>query len=225
MKLSKSTQEILKNFSSINKNLLWKAGRELSTISEQSNILAKATLEESVSEDFGIYSLDQFLGAHSLLVDPDLDFDFPNNTVQMSSGRSKIKYRFADESVLTYPKKNINMPAADVEVTITADQLKQVSAAAAKLGHSVVSLRNDGDKVVLAVLDPKNGTANTFSVEVDLVNETDAHFDLQFLIANLRVISGDYTVKISSRLISHWENINDPIEYYIALEKSSSYSA
>jgi hypothetical protein len=37
------------------------------------------------------------------------------------------------------------------------------------------------------------------------------------------MLPGDYKVSISSRLISNWKNNNIPVEYFIALEKSSKY--
>lgn len=222
-KLTPQTLAILKNFSGINKNLLAKAGTELSTISEAKNILAFATIDETVEKDFGIYDLNEFLGAYSLVEDPTLEFD--DSSVVISAGRSKVRYRFADESILTYPTKKINMPTADLTVDISGDVLNQVRKAAAALGHAVVSFKNEGKSVVLSVVDPKNPTANTFSIVVADDIETTADFDLQFLIANLKVIPGDYTVKISSKLISNWTHATEPVEYYIALEKTSTYTA
>ena len=44
MKLSKETIAILKNFATIQPNLMFKAGSELKTIAEAKNIVAKAIL-------------------------------------------------------------------------------------------------------------------------------------------------------------------------------------
>ncbi len=60
---------------------------------------------------------------------------------------------------------------------------------------------------------------------VDEDNDCKSEFDFQFLISNIRVVSGDYNVDISSKFISRWENTVAPIEYYIALEKSSTFTA
>ena len=51
------------------------------------------------------------------------------------------------------------------------------------------------------------------------------NYDFQFLISNLKLVPGDYEVSVSSKLISHWKCINNnPVEYWIALEKSSTYN-
>ena len=61
MKLNQNTQDILKNFSLINTNILIKEGTELSTISTMRNIFAKATITESFEKEFGVYDLNEFL--------------------------------------------------------------------------------------------------------------------------------------------------------------------
>lgn len=222
-KLTQSTLAILKNFSGINKNLLARAGNSISTVSEAKNILAFATIEETIENDFGIYDLNEFLNAYSLLEEPTLDFE--DSAVVLSSGKSKVRYRFADESILTFPTKKINMPAADLKVDVPADVLNQIRKAASALGHTVASIKNENGGITISVVDPKNPTANTYSIVLADSTTNTATFDLQFLIANLKVIPGDYTVEISSKLISHWVHATDPVEYYIALEKTSSYEA
>ena len=47
MKLNDQTVSILKNFSTINQNLVIKEGSEIATMSAMKNIVAKATVEEN----------------------------------------------------------------------------------------------------------------------------------------------------------------------------------
>jgi hypothetical protein len=221
--LSAQTLTFLKNFSGINKNILVRAGNTLSTVSEAKNILAFATIEETVDQDFGIYDLNEFLGAVALLENPALTFD--TSSVALTSGKSTVKYRFADESILTFPTKKLNMPAADITVEITGETLNLIRKAASALGHAVASIKKENGGITLSVIDPKNPTANTYSIVLLDTTDIAAAFDLQFLIANLKVIPGDYKVKISSKLISHWDHVTEPVEYYIALEKTSTFEA
>jgi hypothetical protein len=222
-KLTPTTSALLKNFSSINKNLRVQKGNQLTTISEAKNILAVATVEEDFPQDFGIYDLNEFLGVFGLLEDPTLEFD--SSSLVLSSGRSKVKYRFADESILTYPQKTLTMPTPDITVEINDSTLNQVRKAAGVLGHSTVSIKSEGKAIILSVVDAKNSTANAFDVVLEDNSGTDAVFDLQFLITNLKLIPGDYDVKLSSKLISHWKHQTEPVEYFIALEKTSTYEA
>ena len=74
MKLSNETISVLKNFSTINANLMVKAGSSLSTMSAMKNIVAKADVTEEFPSDFAIYDLNEFLSALSLFGKPDLEF-------------------------------------------------------------------------------------------------------------------------------------------------------
>ena len=221
--LSTETLEVLKNFASINPNLVVKAGEPLSTIAEAKNVFAKATIPETFKSDFGIYDLNEFINVVNLVGDPTLEFS--DESVLLKNGRSKASYRFADANILTAPTSQINMPDTDVSVTVTADQLSQVRKAAAVLGHSVVSIVGKKGNISLSVTDNKNSSANTFDMVVDEDNDCKSEFDFQFLISNIRVINGDYSVDVSSKFISRWANTAAPIEYYIALEKSSTFTA
>ena len=222
-KLSTETLEVLRNFATINPNLVVKADEPLSTIAEAKNVFAKATISEPFKSDFGIYDLNEFINVVNLVGDPTLEFN--EDSVLLKNGRSKASYRFADPGILTAPTSQIKMPPAEVSVTVTEDQLTQVRKAANVLGHSVVSLVGSKGAISLSVTDNKNSSANTFDMVVDEDNACKSEFDFQFLISNIRVVGGDYNVEVSSKFISRWENAVAPIEYYIALEKSSTFTA
>ena len=74
MKISPDTLTLLKNFASINSGMQFKKGNKLSTISTGKNILAKATIADSFTEDFCVYDLNQFLSVYSLKKDPEIEF-------------------------------------------------------------------------------------------------------------------------------------------------------
>ena len=74
MKLSEKTISILKNYSTINQNLMITSGNTLSTMSAMKNIVAKAGVDETFDKDVAIYDLNEFLACMSLFIDPELDF-------------------------------------------------------------------------------------------------------------------------------------------------------
>lgn len=224
MKISKETLDVLKNFSAINPNLVINEGNKLSTIAEAKNIMASTTVSETFPKEIGIYDLNEFLSALSLIENADLEFG--DESVVMKSSTSSITYRYADKSILTSPEKGVNMPESEVVVNISADLISQIRKAGGALGHPVVSIfkASDSDKVVLQVKDPNNSSANVFEIDTGSTSDK-SEFDFQFLIANLKLIPGDYKVSVSSKLISHWECINNnSVEYWIALEKNSTYN-
>lgn len=225
MKISKETLDVLKNFSAINPNLVIKEGNKLSTIAEAKNIMASSNVSETFPKEVGIYDLNEFLSALSLIDDPELEFG--EDSVIIKSSTASLTYRYADTNILTAPQKEVTMPDADVNIELSADDIAHIRRAGGALGHPVVSIvsRTGDDKVFLQVKDPNNSSANVFELEVGSAYSTTLDFDLQFLIANLKLIPGDYKVAVSSKLISHWECINNnSVEYWIALEKSSTFN-
>jgi len=72
------------------------------------------------------------------------------------------------------------------------------------------------DTVTLVLHDKENDTSNTYEQIVPGCC-TDS-FSLDVKIENIRVMPGQYSVKVSKHLISEWKNFNTELVYYIALE-------
>ena len=219
MKISSETINILKNFSGINANLVFKPGKELKTISEAKTIMANASILEDFPLQFGVYDLNEFLSLYNLMDEPDLEFS--EKYLTMSDGSQKIKYYYSEIDILTQPSKDINMPECEVVLDLSMENLLKIQKAAAVLGHSELSFIGDGNTVVASVFNEKDATANTF--DIDLGISTNETFNYVFSISNLKMLQGDYKLSISSRLISNWRNADNPLDYFIALEKSSSF--
>ena len=219
MKLSNDTKEVLKNFSTINQNLLVKNGSVIGTMSAMKNIVSKATIPDSFNNEFAIYDLNEFLSAMSLFKDPTLTFDEKSVRFSEEGGGSKLTYMFSDPSIVTAPKTEITMPSVDVEFTFTQDTFNQILKASAVLGVPDVVLKGTtGGDIVLTVTDRKNETSNDFSIVVGENSPTE--FTYFFKVENLKLLSGDYKVQVSSKGISHFSNVSKSIEYFIALEAS-----
>jgi ribosomal protein L28 len=216
MKLSKETVALIKNFASINSNLLLKAGNQLSTISAQKNVMADATVTETFP-DFGIYDLNEFLGAMSLFEDPELTFS--DKFVKIEQGGSSIKYFAADASVLTAPQKAITFPPHEIEFTATSAMLNMIHRTASVLRASDVSIIGDGSTMSVVVGDKKNATGNSYSANV---GTTDKTFRVNLKVENLKMLPNDYTVSISSKKISRFKAAGDLV-YYVAVEADSSF--
>ena len=217
MKLSNDTKEVLKNFSTINQNLLVKNGSVIGTMSAMKNIVSKATIPDTFNNEFAIYDLNEFLSAMSLFKDPTLTLDEKSVRFSEEGGGSKLTYMFSDPSIVTAPKTEITMPSVDVEFTFTQDTFNQILKASAVLGVPDVVLKGTaGGDIVLTVTDRKNETSNDFSIVVGENSPTD--FTYFFKVENLKLLSGDYKVQVSSKGISHFSNVSKSIEYFIALE-------
>ena len=224
MKLNSNTHDILKNFSEINTNILIKPGSELNTISTMRNIFAKATIQESFDSEFGIYDLNEFLSVVSSLDKPELTLEDKHMTISAEGSRATAKYFYSDPSVIVAPTKDVNMPETDVTFSLSESNLAQLQKMAAILKAPDLALvgENGGD-VILKVCDKKNDTSNNFDIIVG--ENATADFTFYFKVENLKMMSGDYDVAVSSKSISHFKNTKLPIEYWIALEPDSVFNA
>lgn len=220
MNVSNETIEVLKNFAGINPNIVISPGQKLKTISEAKNIMAEADITEDFPVEFGIYDLHEFLSVINLVDTPVLNFG--DNSVRITDGRLNVNYFYSEKDILTTPQKDINMPDSEVGVTLTMSQLDQIKKASAVLGHSELIIgSNDEGNMYAQVCDTQDSTSNSFTLDLEV--QSSDKFQFLFNIPNLKLMNGDYHVSISSKLISHWTNADYPINYFIALEKGSSF--
>ena len=224
MKLSEHTTSVLKNFASINQNLVIKEGKTISTMSAIKNIDAKAEVDEDFPREIAIYDLNEFLAALSLFTNPVLDFseNFVMITEEGKTGNS-LKYFYSDPSVVTTPSSEITMPKTEVNFSLDSSDLSKVQRAASVIGSPDLVLEKNGVGSYLTVKDKKNDTANNYSLDVDVEGKGDYNF--YFKVENLKLMPLTYDVKVSSKNISHFKSqTSNAVEYWIALEPESSYS-
>ena len=219
MKLTTETISVLKNFSTINANLMVKTGSSLLTMSAMKNIVAKAEVSEKFPIDFAIYDLNEFLSQLSLFGKPDLEFNDGFVIITEEGTSDSLKYWFSDPSVVTTPTKEISMPSTELSFTLSSETLARVIQAGAVTGAPDMSL--SGGK--LMVTDKKNTTANVFETSLD-VGDVDAEYKFWFKVENLKLMPGSYDVEVSSKKISHFTSTKMGVQYWIALEPESTYN-
>ena len=208
MRLSSETVNVLKNFSTINQNIMVKEGNQLRTISTMKNILAEADVSEVFPSEFGIYDLNEFLGVMSLADGAELNFD-NDKYLLVNGGSTKIRYMYSDPSILTTPPEVFNPPECDVSVDLSQTVLDKVLKASAVMQLPDVVLSNGK----ITATDLKNSTSNNFTEDLGTNTEFEAHFKAE----NLKMVRGDYTVDISTTAkISNWRGA--VASYWIAME-------
>ena len=225
MKLSEHTISVLKNFASINQNLVIKEGSELQTMSAMKNIVARSGVEENFPKEMAIYDLNEFLAALSLFSSPVLEFDEQYVTIKEESNpTNSLKYFYSDPSVVQSPSKTITMPSEDITFELSSGDLSKMKRASAVIGAPDMVLENTDEpfKSILNAIDKKNDTANNYSL--DISTNGDGQFKFYFKVENLKLMDGSYDVSVSSRNISNFKSKNSDVEYWIALEPESTYA-
>ena len=222
MKLSEQTVNLLKNFSTINSGLFFTKGNTIRTMSPQKNVLCEAVVEDTFPQDFAIYDLNNFLSVLSLSKDSDIEFTDTSAVIKCLAGRSKINYRFTEKSMITVPPdKNLTLPSVDVKFTLTEDDLAWIMKTSSILSSPNVAVSSDGDTASIWCFDEKDSSQPTNSVDVGL--PADKKYRLIFKTDNLKLIPGSYDVEISSKGIAHFKNTTKNIQYWIAIESTSSF--
>ena len=187
---------ILKNFSTINSNILVRPGNVLKTISPVKNVMSESVVAEDFDVEFGIWDLNKFLGTVSLFIDPDFEFNDKYVLIRDDSRKSEVKYYYSEPRLLTTVNKSIEMPDPVVKFDLTES-------------HSVI--------------DKSDPSSNHYSIEVGELPTSDNNFEFYFKVENLKMISGNYEVSISDKFISNFKKDNQDLNYWIALESDSNY--
>ena len=213
MNFSDDTLSILKNFSAINPSLMFKPGQVLRTISPQKTVMAAATIDESIDTPAAVYDLSRFLSTLSLFENPDIQFGSDKFTIQ--SGRSRVNYTYASESmIITPPEKDIAVPDPEATFNVEWSNIQNVVRAAGVLQLGEIAFRSDGTTISLSAVDSKNPTADNYSVDVAEGNGNT--FDMIIKVENLRLMPADYIVSLSSKGMAHFKS--NKVQYWIALE-------
>jgi len=217
MKLESRTMQILKNFSTINPSLMFKPGSTLNTMSPNKTVLAKASIKEQIPSSFAIYDLSKFLGVLSLFDQPELQVE--EKQMVINGGQQKVRYTFASPDAIVIPsEKEVNMPETEIKFKLTAEDLTKVMKAMGVMQLPEIAIVGEGGEMSIQAIDSKNPSADSYRV---VLGENSNNFKMIFKAENIKIMSGDYDVSISSKGIGHFKG-ND-VEYYIATEANSTF--
>jgi hypothetical protein len=217
MQISNETIQILKNFATINSNILIRKGSTLSTISTAKNIFAKATVTENFPQEVAIYDLNSLLALLTLMENQSIDFG--DNSLTISKDNGKFEYFYSSANVIVAaPDKSIEVDN-HYQFTLTADQVAMVSKAAAITAAPSISVISKDGKVNLQVGDKKNTTANSYR---KLIGECEKDFECHMAVENFKVMPDAYTVTVSKKKVFHFKPVTKTVEYFIAMDPDSA---
>ena len=181
--------------------------------------MAKATVPVTFEKRFAMFDLSKFLSATSMFEDAELTFGDKSVKISDKAG-SYTSLTYADESIIkSPPEKEIVLPSVDAEFKFEHSSLVNVTKALGVLGLPEIAVVGDGTTISVQAIDSKNPAGDSFSMSV---GTTDKTFRAIFKSENIKVLNGDYNVKLCSKGISHWSG--PEAEYWIAVEASSTFN-
>lgn len=221
MKICNDTLAILKNFASINTNIVFKPGDTISTISNLKNIFAKATIKESIPNEFAIYDLNSLLAMLTLMENQNVEFG--DKSLVVTSDKGKFEYFYSNPEVVTAA------PTGEIEhvdvykFKLAAEDIQMIMKAAAITGAPTISVTSKNQNVSLSVSDRKNDTANSFKRDIGTSFE---NFDVYIAVENLKVIADAYDVSVAKTpngkaKFLHFKHESKQLQYWIACEPGS----
>jgi hypothetical protein len=216
MKISNETLNVLKNFATVNTNILVRPGNKLATISAGKNIFATAEVTETFDREFAVYDLNSLLGI--ITAQDDSDISFGDESLKVTKNLSSFEYYYADPQIIvSAPDKSIEVDEF-FSFTLSKENLEMIMKAAAITSAPMFSVVGDGTDVTISVGDPATAKSNSYK---NVVAQSDKTFTANLAIENLKVIPNTYTVVISEKNFIHFANETGSVKYWMALDKSS----
>lgn len=218
MKLKARTIEILKFFSEVNKKMLFVEGNNLAVASIEGSIIATAVLPDTITKEFALYDVSEFLGVYSLFEEANVEFK--DDYISMSSDTSKNRAKYY------YSTKHGIKNVYDIDVDSKKGEelakftLEKYVLDTAKKACSVLSLSDfqvttSGVKLLNT---ESNGMGNEFDLEVkdfEVTNENGLEAeDIVLFFKDMQFIPDTYYVTIYENL-AYFKSLNGDVAYYV----------
>jgi hypothetical protein len=240
IQLSKSTIDLLRNFSTINKSILIQEGSYIQTMSVNKNIIGMGKIKEFIPNDMAIYDLPLFLGALSLFKKPWLNFPDDKKVIIFDEEtKGKTVFYYSDpEIIVTPPEFNKDLPDQELMFDLPQADITQLLQAAKVYGVEDLCINGFQGEYSICVRDNKNKTSNVFSLPLKKVNfyqgeqpneGADAKpykltperqtFCYCFKVENLKLMDASYHVLISNKNIANFNSLtHSELNYFVAME-------
>ena len=237
IQLSKSTIDLLRNFSTINKSIIIEEGSYVQTMSVNKNIIGMGKIKEFIPCNMAIYDLPLFLGALSLFKKPWLNFPDDKKVIIFDEEtKGKTVFYYSDpEIIVTPPEFNKDLPEQELMFNLPQSDLTQLMQAAKVYGVEDLCINGYKGEYSICVRDNKNKTSNVFSLPLKKVNffqglQTDGEeeykltaerttFCFCFKVENLKLQDASYHVIISNRNIANFCSMtHSELNYFVAME-------
>ena len=222
MKFSSETLSLLKNFASINQNIVFKQGDVVSTISNGKSVFAKATIKETIPNEFAIYDLNSMLSMITLVDGQEINFG--DKCLNVTSPAGKFEYYYSNPEVVTAAPSGEIQHVDVYKFKLTAEDIQMLMKAAAITGAPTISVTCKDNSVTVSVADRKNDTAANFKKVVGTSFEP---FDIFVAVENLKVVPDAYEVTVAKTpngkaKFLHFKHESRNLQYWVAAEPGST---
>lgn len=225
--LNDTTVEILKNFASINSQVVFKAGNAQRACNDTRNFIADVELPEPLPQECALYELNRLLG----IIDtcktdklPTIAFGTSSLVVEHDHGRVTIPYAHSDV-VAAPPSVQFHMKKPIASFDLPQELWNRIKRTASVLQTtSLYIIVNSDGELVLKLVNEKDkggdasGSATYNMPNTQVVDAVENTWAVKF--ESLELLPGNYTVEIgeignntsSTTLFGMFFRLNDPIK-------------
>lgn len=220
MKLSQNTIAILNNFSKINNNICIRKGNVLRTLANSEHIAARAEIQETFEDEFGIYNLPKFLKALNLYTNPEIQISKDKTHLLIQEGKYTMKYILTPVELINAPSNDVVLPSSDICFQFTENDYERLKDSHRALALNDLTVLGKDGVISLQVRNKEDPDTDVVSIDV---GETDEEFILNYKFENLIFIPGSYDVVVSKKLLSKFSLQGFDLEYFVSLEFDSKF--
>lgn len=219
MQISNETLQILKNFATINTNIVLRPGNTLKTMSTGKNIFASATITETFPRTVPIYDLNSLLALLSLNDPCEVDFNEESLKITSKNG-GNFEYYYSDERLVTAPPADKSIEVDNhFQFKLSAEDVQTMQKAIAITASPNIFITSKLNQVVLSIHDKKNSKANNYK---KIIGPGFDDFNVFIGVEVFKIIPDAYTVTISKKRFLHFKHETKPIEYWLACDPEST---
>ncbi|ACV50236.1 gp45 sliding clamp protein [Delftia phage PhiW-14] len=216
--LSKETRAALATAALVNNSIRIGRGNRILSMSPTQSVILEAEIPDTFPEEFSIYELNRFLQVLSQMEGAELGFNNSDH-VMITSGRTSVKYMFANSEFVTHPGNQIALPTEELRCRLTGEDLAQITRLARVFGHNNLAFQAKGGVVHMITTTPELGNAasdNSILIEGAEVTQ-DGFYRLQ--LQHLVMPSGDYDLAISAAGITSFKRVDGKLNLFVGIEK------
>ncbi|QGZ15996.1 hypothetical protein Kuja_0050 [Vibrio phage vB_VchM_Kuja] len=225
--LSKTTRQIMSNFSKISASMILQPGKILRVADmETGTVFARSKIEEEFPFDFPIVDISQLLSVMDLTTMKDCSLKFVPETNETQAHillqGSGVSVRFvASSSMLVQlpevePEVEDNSPDIIFEAPISHQALTDFKSACRTLGLTHCLLKNENGRAYVVGQDPTTDASNDYVLDLGETKLDDC--ELYILLSSIKFIESDYIFRATSAFLLGMTP-NKKIEYFVSAEQ------
>lgn len=219
--LSEQTINIVKNFASIQKGMLFKRGTNQSTTDIDRTIFAETVILEDIPREFAIFDCIQWLNVLDTMKAPILDLHDTHMIIREANSGTQIRYMYAAPSMISIENRKINMLGEPVQFEMTDDDLSKLRSMSRLFQTEEFTVKVKGDQLEFGT---ESNSSNSYLSKKEISNPRQVQANLFFKMNHLKLIKGPYKVDLYEKA-SRFTHTELNLNYWVVSQakKNQSY--